>query len=371
MLRFFAESHKVSYACFDDTQGRHHLWRSEIYDMCEKVVTVPLKEPGLLRKGTNFFFRPLPASAYFYENAELEERVQTLAASEEIDFIHVEFFDMATAVSGVPRTIPRVLISQEILSYAREYALRPFDSIKGLIQIPKVRAFEKNVAGMFDRVYSITEEEKDYLRALGVFNCAVYPHVVDTTEFYPSVVEREQDGTILFLGNFDHKPNRDALHWFISQVFPLVRKGCPAAVLRVVGPNLDMRSLGGVDIRNVEVHGEVADLQQYYDSASLFVNPIVSGGGMRGKVLEAMSKCKAVVSTRLGVQGIAAIDNEEVLLAETGREFAESVVTLLKDPKRRRELGLKARSKICKMYAERTIFEALLKEYRSIAGRKE
>ncbi len=371
MLRYFAGSHKISYASFDNTQGRNYLYRSEIQDFCRAVVTVPLQKPGPLRKGVNFLLRPLPASFYYHQSAELKMKVRALVEKEKPDFIHVEFFEMASAVSGLPRAIPRALVSQEILSLARRYSNRPFDIAKACVQIPKIRAYEKKISRIFDRVYCITEQEREYLETLGVRNSAVYPHVVDTSEFSPLGPEKQRDGALFFLGNFEHKPNRDALHWFITKVFPLVRKEYPPAVLHVVGPNLDKAYLGDCDMRNIEFHGEVGDLQQFYEGAAVFVNPIVSGGGTRGKVLEAMSKCRAVVSTKLGVQGIDVRHGEEVLLAETAPDFASETVALLRHPQRRHALASKARARISGMYDERMVFERLLTDYMDLAGQKE
>jgi glycosyltransferase involved in cell wall biosynthesis len=91
---------------------------------------------------------------------------------------------------------------------------------------------------------------------------------------------------------------------------------------------------------------------------------------MRGKVLEAMSKAKAVVSTPLGIQGITAKDQEEVVLAEKPRVFADVIIGLLRNKERRRNLGCRARALVCDFYDERRVFEQLSNEYRGLLGER-
>lgn len=367
MVRYLARTEKVSFASFSDQQGRSTLLQSEVYDLCHKVVTVPLTKQGLLRKAFNFF-RPGPASHYYYRSGVLQQMIDELVQTEGIDFVHVEFFEMAPFACNLPRPVPRVLVSQEISSFARKFAIRPADSFKNFIQTPKLKRYEQSVAANFDRVYCITDEECNYMREQGVRHSRIYSHVVDTGEFRPSGRHLEREDALLFLGNFDHKPNSDALFWFIKDIFPLIRENGSQAVLHVVGPNLDQSMLHGLDTSRIIFHGEVAELTGYYDMASIFVNPIVSGGGMRGKVLEAMAKSKAVVSTRLGVQGIQVSDGKDVVLAETPREFANGILSLLINPEKRQSLGRQARETVCARYDEQIVFEKLLNEYREIAG---
>lgn len=367
MVRYLARTEKVSFASFTDQQGRSTLLQSEIYDLCHKVVTVPLANQGLLPKALNFF-RSGPASYYYYRSVELQQMINQLVQLEGIDFVHVEFFEMAPFACNLPRTVPRVLVSQEVASLARKFAITPADSLKNFIQTPKLKTYEQSVAANFDRIYCITDEECSYMREQGVHHSQIYSHVVDTKEFCPCGHNLEREDALLFLGNFDHKPNSDALFWFVREILPLIRENGCQAVLHVVGPNLDKSLLRGLDTKHIIFHGEVTELISYYDMAAIFVNPIISGGGMRGKVLEAMAKSKAVVSTRLGVQGIRVSDGEDVLLAETPREFADCIQSLLMEPETRQALGRRARETVCARYDERIIFEKLLNEYREIMG---
>jgi len=370
MIKFFSESHRVSYACFEDSQNRAHRPRPEIFDLCHTVITEPVPTPGIVTKAANYLFSPRPSSACFHDSPGLRKKIRALAESTPIDCIHVEFFDMATAIAEVAGDMPRVLVSQEVLSCAKRQARGVLGRLTGRGQFSKIKAFEVGISRGFDRVYCITEEERAYLQRIGVHQVGLYPHVVDTVEFSPLKSAEGEDGHLLFLGNFDHKPNTDALVWFCQEIFPLVKQAYPAAVFHVVGPNLSPKQKERLAESRIVFHGEVENLQESYEMTSIFVNPIVSGGGMRGKVLEAMAKGKAIVSTQLGVMGIEVRDGEDVLLAETPQQFASTIITLLQDERKRKRLGDKARTTVCERYDERIIFARLANEYREMVRQR-
>jgi len=373
MLRHFAQSEKVSLACFSDHyQSNTRIWASEAYGFCRDVITAPLPKRGRLKRGLDFLLAPKPASVYFHSSVELGQKIKAVVERGEIDFVHVEFFDMANSVLGISKSIPRVLVTQEVMSLAKRGNTSVKDGFKNFVQGPKIRRYEEQIARQFDYCYCITNEEETYLESIGVTNSRLFPHVVNTEEFAPADYEKEEHGVILFLGDFHHKPNQDALHYFVKDTFPFVRKQYPSAVFHVVGANLTDSLLRGLntDTDSIRIHGEVEDIRVYYEMTSIFVNPIVSGGGMRGKVLEAMAMTKAVVSTPLGIQGINVRDQEEILLAQTPQEFANAVVSLLKEPARRRSLGCKARARTRELYEECHVFDRLLDEYRELFREK-
>lgn len=372
MLRYFARSEDVSLACFrDNHQGRTCTWPSEAYSFCRSVITAPLPKISKLARGVKFLLDPRPGSVYVHSSLELRQKIQAFVEQGEIDFIHVEFLGMASSVLDLSKSIPRVLVSQEVMSLAKRVNTSVKEGFKNFVQRPKIKRYEKLIAPQFDHCYCITNEEKTYLENIGVANSRLFPHVVNTEEFASTDHEKEEHGTLLFLGNFQHKPNLHALHYFVREIFPSVRRQYPSAVFHVVGAHLHDSLLRGLNTNNVRIHGEVEDIRAYYDMTSIFVNPIVSGGGMRGKVLEAMAGAKAVVSTRLGVQGIDVRDQEEVLLAEAPQAFANAVVSLLREPARRRNLGDKARAKIRECYEENRVFARLLSEYHGLLREKQ
>ena len=135
---------------------------------------------------------------------------------------------------------------------------------------------------------------------------------------------------LLFVGGFDHLPNRDAVHWMAREVLPLVHRRHPDMVLHVVGsnPSPDVRALASETVR---VYGWVADLVPLYRRCRLSVAPLRFGAGVKGKVGESMAAGLPTVCTPVAVEGMGLVDGQHVLVAADTTGFAAQVVALLND----------------------------------------
>ncbi len=135
---------------------------------------------------------------------------------------------------------------------------------------------------------------------------------------------------LLFVGSFDHLPNRDAVRWMVQDVLPLVHRRHPGTVLHVVGsnPSPDVLELAG---DAVEVHGWVPDLVPWHQRCRLSVAPLRFGAGVKGKVGESMAAGLPTVCTPVAVEGMRLVDGQHVLVAADAAGFADHVVTLLDD----------------------------------------
>lgn len=137
---------------------------------------------------------------------------------------------------------------------------------------------------------------------------------------------------LLFVGSFDHVPNRDAAKWLAREIMPLVRRRRPDAVAHIVGSNppAEVLELAG---DGVLVHGWVADLAPVYRGAQVVVAPLRFGAGVKGKVGESLCHGVPVVATALAAEGMHLEPGRDVLLGETSEELAEQIVQLLGDEK--------------------------------------
>jgi len=168
-----------------------------------------------------------------------------------------------------------------------------------------------------------------------------------------------REPVVLFVGGFDHPPNRDAVFWFAENVFPLIRTLVPAAKWAIVGsrPPEDVRALG---VRpGIEVVGYVPETRPYLDRAAVSVAPLRYGGGMKGKVTEAMSAGVPVVTTSFGAQGLNAAVRRHLLIADKPWEFASMVAGLLNNPDHARELGEAGQSAITDLCGEARVRDQL------------
>jgi len=149
---------------------------------------------------------------------------------------------------------------------------------------------------------------------------------------------------VMFLGNYPHDPNRDAVLYFHQRMWPRVRREVPGARFYVVGkdPTPDLLELARED-PSVVVTGTVDDVRPYFERSKVFVNPVRIGGGFRGKLLEAMAMGLPIVTTSLGAEGVEAEDGRDMVIADDPEEFAAAVVRLLRDDDLCCRLGARAR----------------------------
>ena len=147
---------------------------------------------------------------------------------------------------------------------------------------------------------------------------------------------REGTRRVLYVGTVHFPPNLSGLQWFLRECWPLVAGRDPVAALDVVGR-------GGAKLRpvpdSVRIHEYVDDLQPFYDAADVFVVPLLSGSGVRLKILDALNQGLPVVSTSAGYRGIDLEAGRDILVADDAAGFADQVSRLLTNPEMRNELA--------------------------------
>jgi len=145
------------------------------------------------------------------------------------------------------------------------------------------------------------------------------------------------------VGNFQHTPNVQGLRYFCQEVLPQIRARRPQTTLAIVGAQASpeiQKTLRGEGIRFL---GQVDDIREPLGQYAVFICPILSGSGVRVKLLEAFASGIPAVSTSLGAEGIAATPGTHLLLANTPAEFAAACLQLLEQPEKAATLAANAR----------------------------
>jgi glycosyltransferase involved in cell wall biosynthesis len=147
----------------------------------------------------------------------------------------------------------------------------------------------------------------------------------------------------VFVGALHTLPNRDGIHWFCREVWPIVRERVTDAAIDVVGaqPPADVIALG--QLGGVTVHADVPDVRPFLAEARVGVVPLRIGSGSRLKALEAMAAGRAVVGTSIGLSGIEVQPGRDVLVADDAAAFADAVVRCLTDNELAGRLGMMGR----------------------------
>ena len=165
-------------------------------------------------------------------------------------------------------------------------------------------------------------------------------------------MSEEQDNLLVFCGSMDWLPNEDAMLFFLGDILPLVSRAVPLVKLVIVGrnPSPVMREVVA-RWPQVTLTGWVDDTRPHIARAAVFIVPIRVGGGTRLKIYEGMSMGKAVISTRIGAEGLVVENGRNIAFGDSAEEFSRQLVELLQNRDRRTLLGSAAREHVCASFS--------------------
>lgn len=309
----------------------------------KEVHTVPLETTGLPPQACP----DMPRIARDWYSPEMAARVREL--SPRFDVVHIEFLCMAFYARFV-RGARKVLTEHDLshLSLDRSY-FREWAGPKRKAQVDewrRVRDFHRDTCRLYDRVVALTPADLTLLRrSVPGVRAELIPTGVDCARFsFRPESETEPDLDLVFVGHYPHYPNEDAALWFTRRVLPLVRRSRPGVSLALVGSS-PTPAVAGLAGDGVTVTGTVPDVRPWLDRSRIFVAPVRLGFGVKGKVLEAFARGRAVVATRGVARGLAgAVPGRHLLAADSPREFADACLSLLESPARRGRLAARGRS---------------------------
>jgi glycosyltransferase involved in cell wall biosynthesis len=289
----------------------------------------------------------LPLMDVSYYSSEVVAAARRVVSEAGIDLIEVDHAEMAYVRRFLPST-PAVLVNHNI-----EGDLHPFWMTKRW-SLPE-RLVWRAFAGLSRRNTHNVELRNSYLFSAKLFISPVdaarvddaCPKVVVPLPMPTKEVERRpgQRLRLLWLGGMDWPPNLEGVRWLLTQVVPILRRASGHPIeLHVVGghPPHEVQACDDGDM--IRVHGYVEDVGRFTETCDVLVAPIFTGSGVNVKVVEALASGMVVVTTRVGLSGLAATPGRDLLVADTAQQFAAAVIGLAQDPVRLRRLGESALS---------------------------
>jgi glycosyltransferase involved in cell wall biosynthesis len=260
------------------------------------------------------------------------------------DVVHFEHVHVAQYLGSVDGAAPGVVRMLEPAAQAAlEHARRaPVPARPGaLLDAAAAARFERRVLAAADALVVLTEDDRAALARSIPERTPVL--VSGLSLVAPAAVGADPPPdchTFAYVANFAHAPNVHAAELLARRILPAVRARIPAARLLLVGEGSAELGVGG---DGVEKTGRVESVAGTLEAAAVVAMPLRTGGGMRVKVFEALALGQAVVATPLAVSGLPVASGEQLLVAESDDELAESIAGLLADPARRSALGAAAR----------------------------
>jgi len=168
-----------------------------------------------------------------------------------------------------------------------------------------------------------------------------HPRVIVYPNALPEVARAHtpESHCIMFSGNLEYHPNIEAVRWFAAHIWPQIGERAAGVTWKLSGRNEHAVRAIVSNLNGVTLTGPVDDAIATLAEAKVCVVPLLSGSGTRFKILEAWAAARAVVSTTLGAEGLGAIDEQHLLIADDAASFSNAVIRLLDDPALRQRLG--------------------------------
>ncbi len=294
-----------------------------------------------------------------YGLLSLKIDLEQILTSKPYELAWLSFYDIAEQyLEEIRHYSPQtaVIIDTVDVHYLREERMAEISGDPKLMErAVQTKTRELAIYPGADLVITVTEDDRRVLQK-EVFQLpvAVIPTIHDVL---PETAPFEDREGLLFVGNFNHTPNLDAVNYFVSEIWPLVKVKVSELKFYIVGYGSDM--LCKFDDQDIVVTGYVPDIQLYLQACRVSVAPLRYGAGMKGKIGEAMISGIPVVTTSIGSEGIGLVDGEHVLIANTPEEFADAVIRLYTAPDLWHKLVANGKNHIQQNFSAQAVAEKL------------
>ena len=218
---------------------------------------------------------------------------------------------------------------------------------------------------ILDKVDGIATISPEHTRNLEQFDCQTsiqtIPFGVDTSEY---AVERPYHfkPTLFHLGAMDRMPNVEGMDWFLKEAWPNILNEFPQFSLHLAGKESRSYNIAASH-KNIALDGEVSSAKKYMLSKGIMIVPLLSGGGIRIKIIEGMALGKVVITTSIGAKGIDVTHGKNILIADTGEEFVQRIREIHEKPELLENISTNARLFIEQNYANSVVTRDLVKFY--------
>ncbi|HEX6790062.1 MAG TPA: glycosyltransferase [Candidatus Krumholzibacteria bacterium] len=354
-IKHLGRSHRVTVVSFVEHPDEARA--AEPYrDLFHRLVTVPLLRRRSYLNALVGLASSQPLQVCYYRSPDMRAALAREFAGNSYDVCFCFMIRVAQYLDQVPvRKVVDFCDAQAIFhrrSAALAHGLRRSTLIHA-VEAKRIGPYEIGWVNRADVAIFISTVDAEYCRRPeNADRIAIVRNGVDTNAF-PFHPGPRDENRIVYMGNMRTFQNTDAVTYFVEEIFPLVRKQRPHAVLHIVGnaPSKDVQRLH--DGKGVIVTGRVDSVIQYMAAASVMVAPMRAVAGVQNKILESLAVGTPVVTTSIGAEGL---DPRVMTIADTPPAFADATVALMTDPARRNEIAAAGRACIETQYTwEKTL----------------
>lgn len=356
VLKYLAQHHDVTLVSFvRDSDKPEYIQHLET--LCERVIPVPISRSKT--RDLRFLGQSLlsgdPWMMLRDERPEMRKVLANLAATTRFDVVHADQLNMGQYAlmfqnsrkvldlhNALWMLYKRLADTTSLTSPMKYILMRDWTLLK---------QYEGEMCRRFDAVTAVSDEDRKLLIEAGARDdIVVIPIAIDTDE-QALINRRPANPHIVHIGTMYWPPNIDGITWFLDEIYPLVKQQVPDVRCTLIGsrPPASIIERGHTD-RTLTVTGYVEDPLPFLEDSSMMVVPLRAGGGMRVKILNALSQGIPMVSTTVGCEGINLANGKDILIADDPQKFAQETTRLLTDAELNYDLTQTGRQTVQQLY---------------------
>lgn len=373
MIKAFADAgHKTSVLAMNTR--KHHVTPFEIPAEIKAQITMHLVEvPALinpLELINNLLFSKLPYNAQRFIDQNYKNKLKSLLQAFTFDIIQLEGLYLCPYIKTI-RANSNAKIVYRSHNIEHEIWERTVQQTKGIKKIyikhltRRIKKFELDAINTYDSIIPITKRDLKKLNKLGNLK----PSFVIPAGFEIEEIENTSpaENNLFFIGALDWAPNQEGLNWFFKKCWKKILQVQPQINLIVAGRNAPNWFIQKIKEQpNVQYRGEIPDAQEFISTNNIMIAPLLSGSGMRVKIIEGMMYKKAIVTTPVGCEGIDVKNKEQIFIADKPAKFVKHCLTLTQNRKLVVATGNKAFKFVQKHYDNKILNKKLVAFYNKI-----
>ena len=325
-VKYLSKNHEIHLCALSDIIIEpNHIKAVESF--CKSVHVVKLSRISIFINLLWAFFSGKPLQVGYFYNRKAKREIHKLISDIQPDHIYCQLIRVAEYVKNID--IPKTLDYQDVFSKGveRRKQSSPFYWRPVLaLEYKRLLKYEHEVFSWFNNKTIISKPDRDFIPHPEKEKIEIVINGVDTEFFKPISIDKEYD--LVFIGNMGYPPNVNAAEYLVKEILPIVRQSKPDVTLVLAGakPHPAVLSLKG---KNVHITGWVEDIRECYAKAKIFIAPMQIGTGLQNKLLEAMAMKIPSITSPLANFALEAKNGEEILVANSPREYADQIIQLL------------------------------------------
>jgi len=338
------------------------------------------KKTGIELSYIDLSVKPLPAflnlfstRSYHVErfkSVTFEKKLVEVLKNSDFDIVQIEMLYMSPYINTIRKYSKAKIVLRahniEHLIWQRtaESERNPLKKLYFRHLAKTLKVYEHNILSHYDGIVPITKKDAEFFSGNSgkpVFPVSFGIKLNNLTSQNPGQAEN----ALFHIGAMNWMPNEEGIRWFLNEIWPGIHKKLPGLKLYLAGRSMP-DWLTNLHLNNVVVAGEVPDAAKFIRSKSISIAPLLSGSGIRIKIIESMSLGKAVIATSIGAEGINYTQGVNIMIADTPEDFLDAVAFLYQNPDQARMIGDNARMLIGEEHSTGKIIGQLLAFYREI-----